>query len=110
MCTSRKLNAEKPHRITMSKLSQRYLVTISKIIFFYSIFYIVMKLLAIFQGAWLYANLILCIPYLIFTAVGLYILKNDKYHWAYVIAGIIVISAIRYFEKDWMLQLHQYFN
>lgn len=93
----------------MSKLSERYLVTISKIIFFYSIFYIVMKVLAILQGAWLYANLILCIPYLVFTAVGLYIIKKGKFHWAYVIAGIIVISVIRYFEEEWMYQLHQHF-
>ncbi|MDX1543387.1 MAG: hypothetical protein R3214_05505 [Christiangramia sp.] len=94
----------------MSKTSQRYLVLISKIIFFYSIFYVVMKVLAIFQGAWLIPNLILGIPYVIFAVVGGIMVKRDSYHWAYVIAGAIVISVIRYYEQDWMVQLHNHFN
>lgn len=91
-------------------MPNKTLVLISKIIFFYSIFYVVMKILAIFQGAWLIPNLILTLPYLLFAAVGGYMLRTDKYHWAYVAAGIIVITAVRYFEKDWMLALHQHFG
>lgn len=94
----------------MSKTSQRYLVLISKIIFFYSIFYVIMKTLAIFQGAWLIPNLILTLPYLIFAVVGGIMLKRNSYHWAYVIAGAIVISMIRYYEQEWMLALHEYFS
>ena len=94
----------------MSKTSQRYLVLISKIIFFYSIFYVIMKILAIFQGAWVKPNLILSVPYLIFAVVGGIMVKKNNYHWAYVIAGAIVISVIRYYEQEWMVQLHTYFN
>lgn len=91
-------------------MSQRYLVVISKIIFFYSLFYVVMKILATFQGAWIMANLILTLPYLFFAVVGGFMLKSGKYQWWYVIAGVIVISVIRYFEREWMLALHQYFS
>lgn len=91
-------------------MPNKSLVLISKIIFFYSIFYVVMKILAIFQGAWIIPNLILTLPYLLFAGVGGYMLKTNKYHWAYVVAGIIVITAVRYFEKDWMLALHQHFG
>ncbi|MCP9201045.1 hypothetical protein MKO06_14095 [Gramella sp. GC03-9] len=94
----------------MSKVSQRYLVIISKIIFFYSIFYVVMKVAAIFQGAWAIPNLILAVPYLIFAIVGGILLKRNSYHWAYVIAGAILISIVRYYEQEWMLQLHNYFQ
>ncbi|WP_242670081.1 hypothetical protein [Gramella sp. KN1008] len=94
----------------MSKTSQRYLVLISKIIFFYSIFYVVMKILAIFQGAWLIPNLILSLPYAIFAVIGGFMVKRNSYHWAYVIAGAIVISVIRYYEQEWMVHLHNYFN
>lgn len=94
----------------MSKTSQRYLVLISRIIFFYSIFYVVMKILAIFQGAWLIPNLILSVPYIIFAIVGGLMVKKNSYHWAYVIAGAIVISVIRYYEQEWMHQLQNYFN
>ncbi|MFD1095406.1 hypothetical protein [Salegentibacter chungangensis] len=91
-------------------MSHRNLVLISKIIFFYSIFYVIMKLIAVFKGAWPEPNLILMLPYLLFALIGGYMMKTDKYHWAYVIAGVIVISLVRYFEKDWMVALHQYFN
>jgi membrane protein insertase Oxa1/YidC/SpoIIIJ len=94
----------------MSKASTRYLVLISKIIFFYSIFYVIMKVLAIFQGAWLIPNLILSLPYLVFAIVGGLIVKNNTFHWAYVIAGAILISIVRYYEQEWMLQLHEYFS
>ena len=67
-------------------------------------------MLAIFQGAWLIPNLILGIPYVIFAVVGGIMVKRDSYHWAYVIAGAIVISVIRYYEQDWMVQLHNHFN
>ena len=94
----------------MSSNSERYLVLISKIIFFYSVFYVVMKIVAMFQGLWVIPNLILCIPYLIFAVVGGLMVKSNRYHWAYVIAGVILISVVRYYEVAWMLQLQEYFS
>lgn len=84
---------------------------ISKIILFYSVFYVIMKFIAIlFQGAWLLPNLILVLPYLVFAGVGWVMLKNNTYSWIYVVAGIIVISVIRYFEMEWMAGMQDYFN
>ena len=94
----------------MSNASQRYLVLISKIIFFYSIFYVIMKVISIFGGAWVIPNLILSLPYLVFAVVGGFMVKRNSYHWAYVIAGAILISIVRYYEREWMLQLHEYFS
>ncbi|WP_300434512.1 hypothetical protein [Christiangramia sp.] len=94
----------------MSSTAQRYLVLISKIIFFYSVFYVIMKFVAMFQGAWVIPNLILSLPYLVFAIVGAFMVKRDSYHWAYVIAGVILISIVRYYEKEWMLQLHENFS
>jgi hypothetical protein len=85
--------------------------TVSKIILFYSIFYVIMKLIAIlFEGAWAIPNLILSVPFLIFAAVGGLMLKKNSFSWIYVIAGVIIISVIRYYERAWMLGLHDYFN
>ncbi len=84
---------------------------ISKIIFFYSIFYIVMKLIAvIFQGARAVPHLILTIPYLVFAPVGVIMLKGNSFSWIYVITGVIVISVIRYFEAEWLTGLYTYFS
>ncbi|WP_049792107.1 hypothetical protein [Christiangramia forsetii] len=94
----------------MSSNSQRYLVLISKIIFFYSVFYVIMKIIAIFGDAWLKPNLILSLPYLAFAIVGGIMVKRNSYHWAYVVAGVILISIVRYYEQEWMLQLHEYFS
>ena len=84
---------------------------ISKIILFYSVFYVILKLIAvIFQNAWPIPNLILAIPYVIFAAVGWVIVKKNTFSWIYVIAGILVISVIRYFETEWMVDIQQYFK
>jgi hypothetical protein len=84
---------------------------VSKIILFYSVFYVIMKLIAvIFQNAWPISNLILTIPYIIFAVVGWVMLKRNYFSWIYVAAGVIVISVVRYFEAEWMVQMQQYFN
>ena len=84
---------------------------ISKIILFYSVFFVVMKIIAIlFENAWPIPNLILTIPFLIFAIIGGLMLKRDSYSWIYVIAGILVISVLRYYEAAWMVSLHEYFN
>ncbi|WP_339653370.1 hypothetical protein [uncultured Salegentibacter sp.] len=84
---------------------------ISKIILFYSIFYGAMKIIAVlFQDAWPLPNLIMAIPFVVFAVIGGIMLKRDTYSWVYVAAGVIVISLVRYYEMQWLQQLHQYFN
>jgi hypothetical protein len=84
---------------------------ICKIILFYSVFYVIMKFIAVaFNEAWLLPNLVLAIPYLIFAAIGMIMLKQKSFSWIYVVAGILVISLVRYYEVDWLLKLRQYFS
>lgn len=84
---------------------------LSKIILFYSVFYVIMKLIAIvFNGAWAVPNLIIAFPFLLFAAVGGIMLKQNRFSWIYVVTGVVVISAIRYYEMEWVVELHQYFN
>ncbi len=84
---------------------------ISKIILFYSFFYVVMKIIAIlFQGAWAIPNLIIALPFVVFAAVGWVMLKRDHYSWIYVIAGVVIISVVRYYEMEWLVDIHRYFN
>lgn len=86
-------------------------VIISKIIVFYSVFYVVMKLIAIlFEDAWALPNLILALPFLLFALIGGLLMKKETYSWLYVIAGVLVISAIRYYETQWVVSLHEYFS
>ena len=84
---------------------------LSKIILFYSVFYIVMKVFAVlFENVWVLPNLILALPFMIFAILGGMILKCNNYSWSYVIAGILVIGLIRYYEAEWVVNLHQYLN
>ena len=84
---------------------------ISKIILFYSFFYVVMKIIAIlFQGAWAIPNLIIALPFVVFTAIGWVMLKREQYSWIYVIAGVVIISVVRYYEMEWVVDIHRYFN
>lgn len=87
--------------------AERTKVVACKIIFFYSIFYIVMKILAVLNNAWLVANLLLCIPFILFGLIGFWMNRNNKYSWTYLILGVLIISAIRFFEKDLLIYFHQ---
>lgn len=83
-------------------------IIVCKVIFYYSLFYIVMKILAIFNNAWIIPNLLLCIPFAVFGIIGFRMTRENKYYWSYLILGILVISATRYFEKDLAIYFHQY--
>ncbi len=86
-------------------------VIISKIIVFYSVFYVVMKLIAIlFENAWALPNLILALPFLAFAGIGGLMMKKEKFSWIFVIAGVLVISVIRFYEARWVVSLYEYFS
>lgn len=83
-------------------------ITIYKIIAIYAAFYILMKLYAIFsQGAWVLPNLILCIPMLLFGLLAWWQLKQDKTSWWYIGIVVIAVSALRYYEAEWVVWLNQ---
>lgn len=88
-------------------MSHRNLVIISKIILFYSIFYIVMKAIAMFGGAWLVPNLLLMVPYLILAAIGWIHLKRETYSWWYVGIGTAVIIFTRIYESQFAVWMQQ---
>jgi hypothetical protein len=92
-------------------LKTNYKVIISKVIVFYSVFYVIMKLIAIlFDDAWALPNLILALPFLLFAIIGGLIMKKESFSWIYVIVGVLVISTIRYYEAQWVVALHEYFS
>jgi lysylphosphatidylglycerol synthetase-like protein (DUF2156 family) len=83
-------------------------ITIYKITAIYAVFYILMKLYAIFiEGSWLLPNLILCIPMLIIGLIAWKQLKQDNTSWWFILISIIVVSALRYYEVEWVLWLNQ---
>ena len=81
-------------------MSHRNLVIITKIILFYSIFFIFMKAVIIFQGAWLIPNLLLMLPFLILVAIAGFQVKQEKYSWIFVFVGSAVIILTRIYETE----------
>lgn len=90
--------------------SERTKLTIAKITVFYALFFVAMKIVIIFQGAWMLPNLIISLPIVITGLIAWYLLKNKKVNWLFVIISIIVISAIRYYETEAVYWLHSYLN
>lgn len=76
----------------------RFKVTACKLIFFYSVFYVVMKITAVFNDYPVKASLIISAPFLLLSLWGGLVVKKHTYNWLYVIVGVIVISLIRYYE------------
>ncbi len=57
---------------------ERTKATISKIVFFYSVFFVVMKIIAVFNGYPIKASLILSIPFLLLALWGLFQVKKIR--------------------------------
>lgn len=88
-------------------MSHRNLVILTKIILFYSIFYIIMKTIAIFGGAWLVPNLLLMIPFLILGIISGFQVKRENYSWWFVGIGAAVIILTRIYETEFAVWVQQ---
>ncbi len=86
--------------------SEHNRIIFSKIIVIYTGFYVLMKIVVIFKGAWMDSNLLLCIPFVGLGIWGGFLLKRSSTNWWFVIIAVIFISAIRYFEIELLKFLH----
>lgn len=87
--------------------AERTKMIVCRVIYFYSVFYVIMKVIGFFQHLSILPHVIIVLPFLM---LGIWGYQNDRrktYSWLYVIIGIVVISTIRYFELDWILKLEQ---
>lgn len=79
---------------------------ITKIVVIYSGFFLLLKLSAIFQGGWVVPNLLMALPLILLGLLGYYLLKTNSTNWLYAIGSIVIISAVRYYEQDLIVWLH----
>jgi len=86
--------------------SERNKLIITKIIVIYSGFFLLLKLSAIFQGGWVVANLLVALPILLLGLLGYYFLKTDSANWYYALGSIIAVSAMRFYEQDLIVWIH----
>lgn len=82
-------------------MSRRNLIILTKIILFYSIFYIFMKaIVVIFGNAWPVPNILLSLPYVILAAISWWQVKQENYSWLFVFIGAAIIVLTRIYERD----------
>lgn len=90
-------------------MSQRNLIIITKIITYYSIFYIGVKAYGIYTGMWFLPNLIIIGILGILALIGWIIIRTKKYNWIYGITGIIVVTLLRVYEIRLINYLYEHF-
>lgn len=88
-------------------MSHRNLVILTKIILIYSIFFIVMKTVIIFGGAWLIPNLLLMVPFLVLGVMAAIQVKRESYSWWFVGIGAAVIILARIYETSFSVWVQQ---
>ncbi len=86
--------------------AERFKLTVTKITAIYALFYFVLKLSAIIQGAWILPNLILALPILILGYIAWVLLRKKATNWLFVIVSILLISAMRYYESQLVVWLN----
>lgn len=88
-------------------MSHRNLMILTKIILIYSIFFVVMKAVIIFGGAWLVPNLLLMVPYLVLGIIAAVQVKEENYSWWFVGIGAAVIIITRIYETSFSVWVQQ---
>ena len=88
-------------------MSQRNLIILTKIILFYSIFFVGMKIFIVISGAWLVPNLLLALPFLILAVISGFMVKKEKYSWFFVVIGAAMIILMRIYETRWAYWIQQ---
>lgn len=87
-------------------MSERNLVIVTKIIGYYCGFYMGVKLYAVFSGTPLPGpQLVLAGMLFLLGFSAFYLLKKEKHNWPFALFGIVVVSALRYFENDLVVWL-----
>lgn len=72
--------------------------TIGMIVYFYCVFFVIMKIVAVFQGVAVGPNLLIAVPFIGFAVWGFWHQRHRDFSWLYIIIGILLISALRYYE------------
>lgn len=89
-------------------MSHRNLVILTKIVLYYSLFYVLLKaIVLIFGNAWLVPNVLLMLPYLLLAGIGWWEVKKQEYSWFYVVAGAAVIILTRIYETQFSVWVQQ---
>jgi hypothetical protein len=52
------------------------------------------------------ANLLVALPLVVLGLLGFYFLKSNSTNWIYALGSIVIISAMRYYEQDLIVWIH----
>jgi uncharacterized membrane protein YeaQ/YmgE (transglycosylase-associated protein family) len=90
--------------------SSKFLITITRILAYFSLFYAIIKGIAIFKGQWFWPNFILgfigvLVAYFLFS-----IIKKEAYNWYYVVVSVVLFSFIRFYEQQLIMYLNNLFS
>lgn len=88
-----------------SKDRSKYII--GMVIYFYCVFYIIMKVFEIFQGAATLPYLILIIPFVALAIIGNRLQRRQSFGWSYVVIGVLLISFMRYYELSLLQYLQE---
>ncbi|WP_224489258.1 hypothetical protein [Robertkochia flava] len=90
-------------------MTEKNLDIITKIIAYYSAFYMGVKLYYVLSGVPDgNAQLTLAMILFLIAFTGFYLLHKGRQNWIYAIFGILAVSLLRYFEADLVVILQDF--
>ncbi|XLS28191.1 hypothetical protein ACJD0Z_13390 [Flavobacteriaceae bacterium M23B6Z8] len=90
-------------------MSQRNLIIITKIIAFYCLFYMAVKIYGIYTGMWFLPNVIIIGLLGLLGIAGWFIIWKKRYNWAFAIIGAFIIVLLRIYEARLVNYLYENF-
>ncbi len=74
--------------------------TVGMIVYFYCVFFVIMKIIAVFQGQPVGTHFLIALPFIGLAIWGFKQQRTRSFSWLYSIIGVVLISVLRYYEMD----------
>jgi uncharacterized membrane protein len=82
--------------------SERAKANTTKVVLLYSLFFVIMKIVAGFQGYDWGLNLLIALPFFIILMLGYWLYNAHKINWTFLLISMLAMAAIHYFEADFV--------
>ncbi len=86
--------------------SSRFLITLTRVLAYFSLFYAILKAVAIFGGHWFWPNFILGLVGAIVAYLLFRVIRTADYKWIYAVICIVLFSVIRFYEAQLMAYIY----
>lgn len=90
-------------------MTEKIIITFTKLIAYYCLFYGIVKIIAIVRGAWILPNLMIIFILILLGSLGFYMIRSKQFSLGYAVIGTLSIVLLRIYESELIIRMNEVF-